>query len=247
MPAMCDAMDGSTLRTRRMPRGSRVLLAFAFACLPWPLPATEGADIRLPSGGAYSVRVTSLKAARYRTTVPQQYDFSCGSAATATLLTYQYGRPVGEAEVFARMYASGDQARIRTLGFSMLDMRRFLRAHGYLADGYQMPLEALEREGLPAIVLLNDRGYRHFVVVKGMRGGRVLLGDPARGTRAMPRARFESLWENGVLFVIRNQRRHARFNHPDDWRAAPAAPLDLGLPRDGLRNAITPRLGPGDI
>lgn len=227
-------------------RASRIGIALMLAL--WAMPAMAGSetDIRVPSGGAYGVRVTSLKAARYRTTVPQKFDFSCGSAATATLLTYQYGRPVGEAEVFERMYALGDQARIRTLGFSMLDMRRFLRAHGYEADGYRLPLDALARENMPAIVLLNDRGYRHFVVVKGLRRGRVLLGDPARGTRAMSRGRFEQLWDNGVLFVIRNQRQYARFNHPDDWRTAPPAPLELGIPRDGLRNAITPRRGPGD-
>lgn len=230
-----------------MPGRGRILaFALALSALPTSAIATSDTDVRVPSGGTYSVRVTSLKAARYRTTVPQKYDFSCGSAATATLLTFQYGRPVGEAEVFERMYALGDQARIRTLGFSMLDMRRFLRAHGYEADGYKLPLEALQQENLPAIVLLNDRGYRHFVVVKGLRRGRVLLGDPARGTRAMPRSRFEQLWENGVLFVIRNQRQFARFNHPDDWRTAPPAPLELGIPRDGLRNAITPRQGPGD-
>lgn len=230
-------------------RGGVLAFALALSALP-AFPAAVAAesdtDVRVPSGGAYSVRVTSLKAARYRTTVPQKYDFSCGSAATATLLTYQYGRPVGEAEVFARMYALGDQSTIRSKGFSMLDMRRFLRAHGYEADGYRLPLEVLERENLPAIVLLNDRGYRHFVVVKGLRRGRVLLGDPARGTRAMSRGRFEQLWENGVLFVIRNQREYARFNHPNDWRTAPPAPLELGIPRDGLRNAITPRRGPGD-
>jgi predicted double-glycine peptidase len=227
-------------------RGGLLALALMLSALPAAAAARTDTDVRVPSSGAYLVRVTSLKAARYRTTVPQKYDFSCGSAATATLLTYQYGRPVGEAEVFARMYALGDQATIRTKGFSMLDMRRFLRAHGYEADGYKLPLEALQQENLPAIVLLNDRGYRHFVVVKGLRKGRVLLGDPARGTRAMSRRRFEQLWENGVLFVICNQREFARFNHPDDWRSAPPAPLELGIPRDGLRNAITPRRGAGD-
>src|SRR5690606_34376751 len=113
------------LTSRAPAHASRI--GFALALALWAMPALAGSetDIRVPSGGAYGGRVTSLKAARYRTTVPQKFDFSCGSAATATLLTYQYGRPVGEAEVFERMYALGDQARIRTLGFSMLDMRRF--------------------------------------------------------------------------------------------------------------------------
>lgn len=226
------------------------LLVLAMASVLLTLPVAgwpaQTADIRVPASGSYSVRVTSLKAARYRTTIPQKYDFSCGSAATATLLTFQYGQPVSEAEVFARMYSVGNQAKIRTQGFSLLDMRRYLASRGFRADGFEMPLEALEQQRLPAIVLLNDRGYRHFVVVKGVRHNRVLLGDPARGTRAMPRSRFEALWDNRVLFVVHNQRGLARFNQANDWRTAPPAPLDLGVPREGLRNAITPRRGPGD-
>ena len=209
-------------------------------------PASE-MDMRVPHGGNFGMRVTSLKEARFKTTVPQHFDFSCGSAATATLLTYQYGRPVNEQQVFVKMYAHGDQARIRKEGFSLLDMRRYLQSQGFEADGFELPLEKLAEEGVPAIVLLNDRGYRHFVVVKGLRNGRVLLGDPARGTRAMPLARFHELWDNGVLFVIHNRRELARFNHPRDWRTAPPAPMEVGIQREGLRNVTMPKRGPGDI
>ena len=173
--------------------------------LPGPVGASS-LGVRTPHGGAYTLKVTSLKEARYATTVPQQYDFSCGSAATATLLTYQYGHAVSEQDVFVQMYRDGDRRKIRAEGFSLLDMRRYLESLGFAADGFELPLDELEEEGLPAIVLLNDRGYRHFVVVKGVRDGRVLLGDPARGTRAMSRERFEALWDNGVLFVIHNRR-----------------------------------------
>ncbi len=204
-------------------------------------------DVRAPPGGNYTLRVTSLKEARFKTTIPQQYDFSCGSAATATLLTYQYGHAVTEAEVFMHMYQTGDQAKIRQRGFSLLDMRRYLRSLGFEADGFEQPLDKLLDEGLPAIVLLNDRGYRHFVVVKGIKNGRVLLGDPARGTRAMPRSRFEKLWDNRILFVVHNRRDLAQFNMPRDWRTAPPAPLDAGIARDSLYNIVTPRRGPGDI
>lgn len=221
-------------------------LAIMAACAVMAAAAAD-MDVRVPVSGAYRMRVTSLKEARFRTTIPQQFDFSCGSAATATLLTFQYGHPVSEQDVFVRMYTYGDQARIRKEGFSLLDMRRYLQLQGFEADGFDLPLEKLQEEGVPAIVLLNDRGYRHFVVVKGLKNGRVLLGDPARGTRAMPKSRFEALWDNRVLFVIHNRRAQARFNQPQDWRTAPPAPLDVGLHRDGLRNIAVPRRGPGDI
>lgn len=226
-------------------RAAVALALAAFACGGVPAAAAD-MDVRAP-GGAYQVRVTSLKEARFRTTIPQQFDFSCGSAATATLLTYQYGHAVSEQDVFVRMYTYGDQARIRKEGFSLLDMRRYLQSQGFEADGFELPLEKLQEEGVPAIVLLNDRGYRHFVVVKGLKNGRVLLGDPARGTRAMPKSRFEALWDNRVLFVIHNRRAQARFNQERDWRTAPPAPLDIGIQRDGLRSIAVPRRGPGDI
>ncbi len=211
------------------------------------LAVAADSNVRVPPGGSYQLRVTSLKEARFSTTIPQQYDFSCGSAATATLLTYQYGHPVSEAEVFTHMYNNGDQQKIRHEGFSLLDMRRYLESVGFRADGFELPLEKLQEQGVPAIVLLNDRGYRHFVVVKGIRNQRVLLGDPARGTRAMPISRFEALWDNRVLFVIHNQRERARFNQTRDWRTAPPAPLDMGIQRDGLRNSTLSRNRPGDV
>jgi predicted double-glycine peptidase len=220
--------------------------ALLAAALAIPVQASE-ITVRVPHGGNYNMGLTSLKEARFKTTVPQHFDFSCGSAATATLLTYQYGLPVNEEQVFVKMYAHGDQAKIRKEGFSLLDMRRYLQSKGFEADGFELPIEKLAEEGVPAIVLLNDRGYRHFVVVKGLRNGRVLLGDPARGTRAMPVARFHELWDNGVLFVIHNRRDMARFNHPRDWSTAPPAPLDMGIQREGLRNVTMPKRGPGDI
>lgn len=227
-------------------RARLAAIALAFAgVLAGPVQAGP-LEVRVP-GGSYGLRVTSLKEARYRTTIRQRYDFSCGSAATATLLTYHFDHPVTEAEVFKSMFDAGDQAKIRKEGFSLLDMRRYLAGLGYQADGFELPLEKLGEEGLPAIVLLNDNGYRHFVVVKGVKDGRVLLGDPARGTRAMSREKFESLWDNRVLFVVHNRRELARFNHERDWRTAPGAPLHAAIPRQGLHNVVIPRRGPGDI
>lgn len=198
-------------------------------------------------GGGYSVPVTSMKDTRFYATLRQQYDFSCGSAAVATLLTHQYGVPVTEEMVFQAMYEQGDQAKIRREGFSLLDIKRYLASLGFTADGFAQPLDKLAEAGLPAIVLVNDKGYHHFVVVKGLRDGRVLIGDPATGTRAMDRASFEASWVNRLLFVIHNRKEQARFNQALDWRAAPRAPLVAGVPRDGLGGVTLPKFGSTDF
>ena len=165
-------------------------------------PALAGTiDMLGTGGGTYAMPVTSMKAARYLRTVHQRFDFSCGSAAVATLLTYQYGYPVSEQTVFQAMYEHGNQEKIRREGFSLLDIKRYLASLGFEADGFEQPLDALKGAHLPAIVLLTENGYHHFVVVKGVQEGRVLVGDPAMGTRAIPRASFESMW--GQPFAVR--------------------------------------------
>lgn len=199
------------------------------------------------SGGRYAVKVTSLKEARFKATTRQQYDFSCGSAAVATLLTHHYGYPVTEASVFEEMFVRGDQAKIRREGFSLLDMKTYLNAHQFQADGFELPLGKLLESGLPAIVLIAENGYHHFVVIKGMRDGRILMGDPSSGTRSVSRASFESTWVNKLLFVIHNKQAQAKFNDPVDWQVAPRAPLATGIQFDGMGSVNLTKFGPGDF
>jgi uncharacterized protein len=198
-------------------------------------------EVRGPQDGGFNVHVVSVKEARFTTTQRQQFDFSCGSAAVATLLTYHYGKPTDERAVFTQMFQRGDQAKIRKEGFSMLDMKRYLESLGLRADGFQLPVDRLATERVPAIVLLSERGYRHFVVVKGVVRGRVLVGDPAMGTRAMSIDRFKRLWVNNILFVIHNRRETAKFNDPNDWRVAPGAPLHLAVDRERMLDSLPAR------
>ena len=67
------------------------------------LPSMGGGDLVMP--------VTSIRQARLAGTLLQQYDFSCGSAAIATLLTHQYGYAMTEATVFEHMFRTGDQKK----------------------------------------------------------------------------------------------------------------------------------------
>jgi len=199
------------------------------------------------AGQTYALHISTLKEVKYRNTIHQRYDFSCGSAAVATLLTYQYNYPVNERAVFEQMYTHGDRTKINKEGFSLLDIKLYLQSIGFDADGFHANLAQLQQANLPAIVLIEDRGYHHFVVVKGVRYGRVLLGDPARGTRAIPMGRFDQLWRNGLVFVIHNRRDLAHFNSDSDWRNAPIAPLGVGIDRRGLDTITMHKYGPGDI
>ena len=202
-------------------------------------PPAGAAVITIPgaSGGDFTVKVTSLKETRFKTTIRQRYDFSCGSAALATLLTFHYEDPLGEPEIFKAMYDAGNKKKIKKEGFSLLDIKKYLKVRGYWADGFRTTLDKLKGIGIPAIVLINHDGYRHFVVVKGVTGSEVLLGDPSYGLRRMPRDRFESMW-NGLLFLIRNKQDVATryFNRERAWKIYVRAPLGMALGNNELAN-----------
>jgi predicted double-glycine peptidase len=188
----------------------------------------------------------SLREAKFRRTVRQQYDFSCGSAALATLLSFQYADQVTEAQVFQYMYERGDQEKIQREGFSLLDIKLYLEAHGYNADGFETTLDKLAEVAVPAIVLISDGGYQHFVVVKGIRNGKVLVGDPAIGSRIIPRFEFERLWSNNIVFAITNLRDRATFNSNDEWSTG-MAPLGAVVSRDSLANTMLFMRGVNDF
>lgn len=182
-----------------------------------------------------SLPVTSLAEQRWARVVRQQYDFSCGSAAVATLLSYHYGRPTTEAEVFERMFRDADQQKIRTHGFSMLDMKRYLDFRGFDAGGFRMGFDDIARIGVPVIGLVNTRGYHHFVVVKGIRGEEALIGDPAGGSVVISRGTFDEIWTGTALGARAEIERGRRgFNAARDWEVRPSAPLGRGLDRTGL-------------
>ena len=201
-----------------------------------PAPVSAGSVTIFGGGGFdFSVPVTSVREARFRNVIRQEYDFSCGSASVATLLTYHYGIPTEENEVFTSMLENGDQEIIRTRGFPMLDMKNYLEAHGFTADGYETGLETLEEAGIPAIVLINLNGYMHFVVIKGVNENEVLVGDPAFGVRVYSRDEFHDMW-NGILFVVTSHMEEGqeRFNVARDWQIRHAAPLGTALSNESL-------------
>lgn len=186
--------------------------------------------------GFYNIGITSYAERRFKTILKQQYDFSCGSAALASLLSFHYEDTVGELEVFGDMWEHGDQQRIQKQGFSLLDMKQYLERRGYKADGYKIGLEQLAQAKVPAITIINNKGYLHFVIIKGTNDSAVLLGDPAMGLKRVDLQTFRELWDNRILFVIRNKKNIAGkyFNSGEEWALSPKAPLGMAVDNGSL-------------
>jgi len=219
----------------------RLIVRLVAAGMALAAPPHAAAQAILVQGGAnYSLPVTSLRDLPFRYVMRQQFDYSCGSAALATLLSKHYAVQVNEAQAFQAMYATGDQAKIRRLGFSLLDIKRYVNARGLQADGYRLTLDQLLAAGRPGIAVITVGPYRHFVVVKGARDRRLLIGDPASGLTVYAAADFAKVW-NGVFFAIRAPSgTSVAFNRAEEWQAKASAPLGQALgvdsPSDLTRN-----------
>jgi hypothetical protein len=150
-----------------------------------------------------------MKALRDTHVVRQRYDYSCGAAALATLLHYGFGDPATEQDVLRQLFGLlTDQEKIisRKEGFSLLDLQRVALARRYKAEGFRITPEDLVKISGPVLVYIEPRGYTHFAVLRGVKGDRVYLADPARGNIRMPLYAFVESWKQadgrGIIFVV---------------------------------------------
>ena len=192
-----------TLANHRWLPSAAWLVGHALACLPVASHAgAMGLGGVVPGAGAIHKNVLSMRELRYVDMVPQKTDFSCGAAALATILNYAYGQKLTEEEVIEGLLKVSDPAIVREKGFSLLDLKNYVQSRGMRGRGYNMAPEMLDRVKVPTIVLLDIRGYKHFVVLKKTTPDKVYLADPALGNRVVARQEFVSGWNRVVFAVI---------------------------------------------
>ena len=189
----------------------RSILAAGLASLVlFPAPVRAQNTGEGTGGPRGSKNVRSLKEIRDEGVVKQRWDVSCGAAALSTLLTYDFKDNTPETSIVVWLLHRVDANRVRSRGgFSLLDLKHFSEARGYHAEAFSgMSIQDLALEKTSVIVPIREKGFDHFVVVKGIVAGHVILGDPGFGNITMRVDRFQILWKNGIVFVV----------HPPDDR-----------------------------
>lgn len=226
-------MGRALMATSRTTGGRRALAGLgglaAIFSLMLATPAPAEVRLSYEAGGNYRVGVMSWWDIPFRSVIRQRYDFSCGAAAVATLLSYHYGRPTPEMTAFRAMWQTGDQDAIRQVGFSMLDMKSYLDSIGLRAEGFRLEAHELADFEQPLIALIDLNGFKHFVVVKGARGDRILVGDSVLGLTEYSVSDFARMW-NGIALAIVSAPEAPRplFNLAGDWGPWSRAPLEDG-------------------
>jgi hypothetical protein len=136
---------------------------------------------------------------RHENVVIQSWDLSCGAAALATLLRYEFGDNVTEKEVAHTLmrrkeYIDHPEVVQVREGFSLLDLKHYVEKRGYKGVGLgKLDFQDLI-ERAPIMVPVDALGYNHFVIFRGVKGNRALLADPAWGNRTMTIEKFQRMW-----------------------------------------------------
>lgn len=158
----------------------------------------------LPGGGIIHKNLVSMRELKFVDMVPQHTDFSCGAAALATILKYAYNQTLTEDDVIEGLMKVSNIDLVRQKGFSLLDIKNYTQSIGMRGRGYNVKPDTLEKIHIPTIVLLNYKGYKHFVVLKKATADKAYIADPALGNRIMTRSEFDTDW-NGIVFAVVGQ------------------------------------------
>lgn len=214
-----------------------IFIPIIIACVNILIADASEVRINTGFGGYLSKDVVSIKEMKFKNVVHQQYDFSCGAAALATLLKYGYKvEGINEPDIVKEMIEKGDPNQIKEKGFSLLDLKKMAERKGFQSNGYKVKAENLIKLKIPVIILLNTRGYKHFVVLKGIKDERAYFADPAFGNRSIPFKDFTESWDEVVLVVYKKTEKGILLEVHTDFQAPTDSVVRiLGL---GLRNYV---------
>jgi uncharacterized protein len=146
----------------------------------------------------------SWKAIREKGIVMQSYDYSCGSAALATLMRYYFQDDITERDVLENMlnHLTDEQVKQRQEdGLTMLDLKQCAERMGYQAVGVKLEPSVLPQLQGPILIHMQRGDYKHFAVLRGVRGDRVYVADPSSGNVRMTVPRFLRQWTNVALVL----------------------------------------------
>jgi len=197
---------------------------------------SEGSAVIRTGAQKYEKRLRTWKQIRDQHVVMQTYDYSCGAGALATLMRYYFGDPVTEEDVLLNIVdgLSEHEMRDRTeKGLSVLDLKRCAERMGYQAAGVRLRYASLPKLRGPVLIHIEREGYKHFAILRGVRGDRVYLADPSRGNTCMSIDRFACEW-TGVALVLGKK----GFGLPPDYPLAIAEGETEQLELQSARGAL---------
>jgi predicted double-glycine peptidase len=192
---------------------------------------------------AERLRPQSYLELKYKVTVGQRVDFSCGAATLATLSTYYWDRPLTETEALVALlapYSEEERKKKRDTGFSFADLVSAAVRLGFEAEGAKIEAQELAKVAGPLVVHLDKGTFQHFSVLRKAGNGTYYLSDPIVGAIAMPEGEFTkqytghalAVWLGGVGLPTRSELTEVRDGTDVSLSVGPilSAPANAFLP-----------------
>jgi predicted double-glycine peptidase len=192
-------------------------------------------------------KVTSWKELEEQNIIMQAYEYSCGAASLATLMTYYFNENISEKNILnkiTKMFSREDYKKIKNEGLSLLELEKISASLGYQYASVRLKPKALFQLSGPVIVFLKSDEFKHFLVLRGVVGNRVFLSDPSRGNIRMSIPEFLDEWY-GETFILGKQDYGTPMNHDLAIPNSVSNRIELNILRYSLKNkpaSMLPRL-----
>lgn len=136
---------------------------------------------------------------RFRWTLEQGYDDSCGLQALACLFSVYWGIPAEEDGLAALLGLGAADPR----EVSLADLVLLAGVKGFEAGAFMVDFGELARLAVDYAPVLVHYRYPsgHFALVLAADGEKVVVSDPASGFGAMRRGDFESRWDGAIMLA----------------------------------------------
>lgn len=162
----------------------RALLIILFCCstqLAW------SAQVVSHSANG-EVNIKNWKTLRDSGVIKQRFDYSCGAASLATLLSGYYSLNVPEIKIINDMHKLGYLANFQ-------DMVEVVNLYGFKGIGIALGYDKLATLTIPVVIYVRHNGQDHFSVLRGISNTNVQLADPSWGNIKLSKTQFLKIWE----------------------------------------------------
>lgn len=146
-----------------------------------------------PNNFFLQIPLKSYSELKSKNLIKQQYDFSCGAASLATLLTYYLDEKTSEKEILDFLFPDiKDFTQKQEISF--LDLANFSKSKGFKALGLSIDFSTLLEVKVPVIVYLLTRKNQHFSVFIGADKNFIYLADPSFGNIKIKYKKFKEMF-----------------------------------------------------
>lgn len=137
--------------------------------------------------------------------IRQTKQYSCGSAALATLMKYYVGF-----ENFTESTALEKLALDKDREISLFEIKEVIKLYGFDSVGLEIMKDDILKIQKPVIAYIKTPlNADHFVVIKGIYRNKIFIGDPAIGNYFLTSKQFFKVWlidntDSGLVLFIKN-------------------------------------------